>query len=258
MNSVLNRTNNCFSEYPKQIAVKRLPSSYYYNSSNAFKVSSQQRIRWTSQSQSEYQKQHNNFKEPNVPGVNQNIITNRENKKNVKIKSNTSQQQLNRSHSTNVSKNKQANFDTNNNSIDIRSAKIGRFESTESIIQMHKFFKEKQIYSSPNDNYKRRTIVLIKANNNSNNHKKNSDSNNSDFGFHLQSYGLINTKTQSTEFICFVDNIQIGSSASQAGLNNGDVLLAIDGIGINEFSNLREIMEHVQGNLLKNIYVDFK
>ncbi len=110
---------------------------------------------------------------------------------------------------------------------------------------MHKFFKEKRIYSDPNDNYKRRTIVLVKSPNT--NSRVSSNMNSADFGFHLQSYGLVNTSTQLTEFICFVENVQAGSPAKHAGLSNGDVVLAIDCIPINEFKNLHEIMTHVRG-----------
>ena len=81
------------------------------------------------------------------------------------------------------------------------------------------------------------------------NNKKNSNDNNSfEFGFHLQSYGLINTLTEQTEFICFVNNVQPNSPAKHAGLNNGDVLLAIDNISLSQFKNLNEIMKHVRGN----------
>lgn len=34
-----------------------------------------------------------------------------------------------------------------------------------SLIQMHRFFKEQKIYTDPNDNYKRRTVVLIRSTN---------------------------------------------------------------------------------------------
>ncbi len=146
------------------------------------------------------------------------------------------------------------NKSLNNTSLmETKRSKIGRIESTESIIGIHKFFKEKNIYSDPNDNYKRRTIVLIKNSSNSSGtgHRNSfidSPGNNSDFGFHLQSYGLVNTTTKLTEFICFVDNVQPGSPAKHAGLNNGDVLLALDGIPINEFTNLQEIIKHVKGS----------
>ena len=118
-------------------------------------------------------------------------------------------------------------------------------EAAHSIIQMHKFFKEKNIYSDPNDNYKRRTIVLVKGGRGSQS-PAHHEANNSEFGFHLQSYGLVNTSTQQTEFICFVNNVQANSPAQQAGLSNGDVLLALDNIPINEFRNLNEIMKHVR------------
>jgi len=42
--------------------------------------------------------------------------------------------------------------------------------------------------------------------------------------------------------------VQPGSPAKHAGLNNGDVLLALDGIPINEFTNLQEIIKHVKGS----------
>ena len=148
------------------------------------------------------------------------------------------------------------------------------FES--SLIQIHKFFKEQKIYTDPNDNYKRRTIVLIRSNTgtdkrstNSKNYHNTSDSSllksyssnklnksnlsncnansEGEFGFNLQSYGLLNSHSKQTEYICFVNNVQPKSPAKRAGLNNGDVLLAIDGMRIDEFRSFNEIMKHVKG-----------
>ena len=47
-----------------------------------------------------------------------------------------------------------------------------------SLIQMHRFFKEQKIYTDPNDNYKRRTVVLIRSHAHSGNHGANSNSRN--------------------------------------------------------------------------------
>ena len=127
-----------------------------------------------------------------------------------------------------------------------REPNAERTEAAHSIIQMHKFFKEKNIYSDPHDNYKRRTILLVKGGGRSTQSPAHYEANHSEFGFHLQSYGLVNTSTQQTEFICFVNNVQANSPAQQSGLSNGDVLLALDNIPINEFRNLNEIMRHVR------------
>ena len=130
------------------------------------------------------------------------------------------------------------------------------FES--SLILMHKFFKEQKIYSDPNDNYKRRTVVLVRAPKRPVNTKSRvnlSDSSlfkynsysGGEFGFNLQTYGLLNSITNETEYICFVNSVQTGSPAKRAGLNNGDVLLAIDGIQIDQFRSFIDITKHVKG-----------
>lgn len=260
MNSVINRAINTGNginyECSKPSRVQKLPSEYLYPGNDSVKsgqYSYQQKIKWR---HSEQPSINNQPAEINLAKLRINSITN-------------TQKYISRSNSTDLNNVAKKVFDKMNNScsnvhfsdestsktkLSIASDKtsstsrsrIGRIESGESIIEMHKFFKEKKIYSDPNDNYKRRTIVLVKNSHNQHN-KSTSELNSFDFGFHLQSYGLINTTTQLTEFICFVDNVKDGSPAKQAGLNNGDVLLAIDSIPINEFNNLHEIMKHVRG-----------
>lgn len=173
------------------------------------------------------------------------------------------------------------NNNINNTAISNKSKiKQPSFES--SLILMHKFFKEQKIYSDPNDNYKRRTVVLLRSptskssstnkqnhsdsslykpntssgsssnsNTNSNstsNPNTSSTSNPSgEFGFNLQTYGLLNSTTKETEYICFVNNVQLKSPAKRAGLNNGDVLLAIDGLQIDQFKSFIDITRHVKG-----------
>ncbi|CAF0707852.1 unnamed protein product [Brachionus calyciflorus] len=143
----------------------------------------------------------------------------------------------------------------------IKASRINQsFES--SLILMHRFFKEQKIYSDPNDNFKRRTVVLVRApkksssssnlkfkNNLSDSSltKYNSNSSSGEFGFNLQTYGLLNSITKETEYICFVNNVQAKSPAKRAGLNNGDVLLAIDGIQIDQFKSFIDITKHVKG-----------
>lgn len=68
-----------------------------------------------------------------------------------------------------------------------------------------------------------------------------------EFGFNLQAYGFLNKLTQQTEYICFVRNVEANSPASRAGLQSGDVLLAIDGVCLNEFRSFAEITQHVRG-----------
>ena len=172
---------------------------------------------------------------------------------------------MNRSNSVDLSVKKKQNTTINTTTTNDSLVHV----TTSTLIELHKFLKEKQIYSHPNDNYKRRTIVLVRSlskkssftpstsskqrhvsltdsfttnNNNTNN-------NNGEFGFHLQTYGLVNSSTKQTEFICFVNNVQQNSPAQHAGLNNGDVILAIDGICIDEFKSLNEIMAHVRNKL---------
>ena len=71
----------------------------------------------------------------------------------------------------------------NNNTSSRRIFKNSKNDSSStsfetSLIQMHRFFKEQKIYTDPNDNYKRRTVVLIRShaqtgnNNHSNNRNK--------------------------------------------------------------------------------------
>lgn len=236
MNSVLNRAalgspRNCHEFSKPNSVVQKLPTSYYHSGKTAVPSSTQPaNIKWRDSSVS-----HN--------------LTDCNNKEN-KLKLSSSQlKYVNRSNSTD---------DKSSKPVHNRSSRIGRIESTESIIEMHKFFKEKRIYSDPNDNYKRRTIVLVKNPNgrqsSGGSHRVSSNElsghghhNNADFGFHLQSYGLVNTSTNLTEFICFVDNVQPGSPAKHSGMSNGDVLLAIDGIAVSEFKNLHDIMKHVRG-----------
>jgi hypothetical protein len=182
-------------------------------------------------------------------------------------------------HNSNSNNNQQCH-----NSI-IQLTKLNKNQSFETyLIQMHKFFKEKKIYLEPNETYKRRTVVLIRppyslnssntsstssessfslsksksisqfyfnSNSNSsfntNNINNNNNNNHGEFGFNLQSYGLLNSSTKQTEYICFINNVQPKSVAKKAGLNNGDILLAIDDIKVNEFKSFSDIMKHVKG-----------
>jgi hypothetical protein len=175
----------------------------------------------------------------------------------------TANKKLNRSFSTDLNYNKHK-LDKSNSSCttariplsklnqdnNIQSVSIKDYK--DSLIKMHKILKEKKIYSHPKDNYKRRTIILVRNSSQNQNTTLPSDVN-SEFGFHLESYGLVNTATQMTEFICFVNNVQPNSPAKQAGLQNGDVILAVDSIEINKFKDLNEIMRHVHGILYLNL-----
>ena len=276
MNSVINRAittgNGINYECSKPTRIQKLPSEYFYPGSTTatdhyqHKQNDQRKvIKWRN---SEQPVSGNNHRTASlkVDPVEINLAK-------LRMNNISSQQKLvSRSNSTDVNNLNRRNFEKLNSSctsvrlipdnlqIKARPAnksmhivgssgnnpKSGHIETSESIIEMHKLFKEKKIYSDPNDNYKRRTIVLVK----SGSHNKSMSENNSDFGFHLQSYGLVNTSTQMTEFICFVNNVQEGSPAKQAGLNDGDVLLAIDTIPVNEFNNLQDIMKHVKGKYL--------
>lgn len=263
MNSVITRAiagNGLDYESSKKTEVQQLPASYRYSDSlgTHSEPNFQQRIKWTNPGN------YDNFKHSRLT-KDSFILKNdhRLSEANFKF-SNTSQNPLNRSNSTDAYSERvdktDKSFPSNingkykGNLIEMSDkkkpstrAKIGRNESLESIIEMHKFFKEKNIYSDPNDSYKRRTIVLVKNNFSYGQKNSHNSDHSADFGFHLQSYGLVNTTTLNTEFICFVSNVQPSSPAKQAGLNDGDVLLAIDGIPINEFKNLHEIMIHVRG-----------
>jgi hypothetical protein len=91
--------------------------------------------------------------------------------------------------------------------------------------------KEKQIYTNPTDNFKRRTIVLVRSANkkvvtplgssklrhNLQPNESNAANSQGEFGFHLQTYGLVNSSTKQTEFICFCNNVQPQSPAQQVG-----------------------------------------
>lgn len=259
MNSVVSRakvSGNGFNYDQSRISgVKKLPGEYFYQESGSQpSLSYQHKIKWKNSTVN-----YENLKKGRFP---------MDTKKVISRSSSNDISQLNRTQNDSLFENSRSSLhvsDLKNKSINNKSilepkkSKIGQIESTESIIEIHKFFKEKNIYSNPSDNYKRRTIVLVKSNHNSSGFSSGSssrnsynfdsfhNSSNSDFGFHLQSYGLINTTTKQTEFICFVDNVQPGSPAKHAGLNNGDVLLALDGIPINEFTNLHEIIKHVKG-----------
>lgn len=164
------------------------------------------------------------------------------------------QNQMNRSNSVDIATNNRRITNLNNNT---QQMKKSTDLTTHTLIELHKFLKDKQIYTNPSDNFKRRTIVLIRSSTkkaltplNSTKHKHGTNNQeinyNGEFGFHLQTYGLVNSTTKQTEFICFVNNVQANSPAQQSGLSNGDVILAIDGICINEFKSLNEIMLHVR------------
>ncbi|XP_033728783.1 uncharacterized protein LOC117317923 isoform X2 [Pecten maximus] len=74
---------------------------------------------------------------------------------------------------------------------------------------------ERSIQSDPEDNRKRRTLLL---------HKHNQS-----WGFTLQTYGIKNKKTNEVEVMTYVDYIDYNSSAYIAGLRTGDVILSVNG-----------------------------
>ncbi|XP_060064283.1 cytohesin-interacting protein-like isoform X2 [Ylistrum balloti] len=74
---------------------------------------------------------------------------------------------------------------------------------------------ERSIQSDPEDNRKRRTLLL---------HKHNQS-----WGFTLQTYGIKNKKTNEVEVMTYVDYIDLNSSAYIAGLRTGDVILSVNG-----------------------------
>lgn len=259
MNSVVSRAivngNGVNYDQSRISGVKKLPGEYFYQESGSQpSISYQHKIKWKNSSTN-----YDNLKKGRFPVDSKKIIS-RSSSNDVSHPNRTQNDSLLENSSLHTQELKNKSINNKSISEPNKKSKIGRIESNESIIEIHKFFKEKNIYSDPSDNYKRRTIVLVKSNHNSsgvssgsssrNSHLFESfhNSSNSDFGFHLQSYGLINTTTNLTEFICFVDNVQPGSPAKHAGLNNGDVLLALDGIPINEFTSLYEIIKHVKGN----------
>jgi len=234
MNSVLNRASLVeATKHHHPPTIQKLPSNYRYSGQVPAQpvpsLSQHGIIKWRNQSTSSHCYRRSQQ------------LTSNPNSAKSKLNSSHNHKQLSRSSSSDI-----ITADKKSGSVSLQKPSgLGKIETTESIIEMHKFFKEKQIYSSSNHNYKRRTIVLVKNSNGS--RVSSTDLNNLDFGFHLQSYGLVNTITQVTEFICFVENVQPASPAKHAGLNNGDVVLAIDCIPINEFKNLNEIMQHVRG-----------
>jgi hypothetical protein len=117
-----------------------------------------------------------------------------------------------------------------------------------SLILMHKFLKERNLYalesSELNGEYKHRTVFLAR---NSNSASSYNPSGGNEFGFNLQTYGLLNSLTKQTEYICFINNVQARSSAKRAGLSNGDILLAVDNIRIAQFKKFDDIVKHVKG-----------
>lgn len=165
---------------------------------------------------------------------------------------------------------------------------LKNFESPYSLMQ--KFLREQNIYSDPNDNYKRRTIVLTRSKPSTANSsvlnsnvsssssstsssssssssskfksskssselsnlsssrvgKSTTDNNGGEFGFNLQAYGMFNKYTSNYENICFVRKVEPDSAAKRAGLNNGDALLALDGITIDKFKSFAEIVNYIK------------
>jgi hypothetical protein len=111
---------------------------------------------------------------------------------------------------------------------------------------MHKFLKEKNIYSlnANSGDYKYRTVFLTR---NAFGATSYNPTGANEFGFNLQTYGLLNSLSKQTEYICFVNNVQPKSSARRAGLNNGDILLAVDNIRIDQFKAFNDIVKHVKG-----------
>ncbi|OWF35855.1 General receptor for phosphoinositides 1-associated scaffold protein [Mizuhopecten yessoensis] len=79
---------------------------------------------------------------------------------------------------------------------------------------------ERSILSEPEDNRKRRTLLLHK--------------NNQSWGFTLQTYGIKNKKTNEVEVMTYVDYIDLNSSAYIAGLRTGDVILSVNGRSMEE------------------------
>lgn len=57
----------------------------------------------------------------------------------------------------------------------------------------------------------------------------------------------MNKVTGDKEYICFIREVEARSPAKKAGLNSGDVILAIDGVSINQFRSFAEISQHVKG-----------
>lgn len=123
-------------------------------------------------------------------------------------------------------------------------------EST--LIAIHRFLKENNIYKSLSvdpdlsTKYHFRTVYLARLTP-FGYHYNASHTNTNEFGFNLQTYGLLNSLTRQTEYICFVNNVQAKSAAKRAGLTNGDVLIAVDGRSIDSFKQFNEIVKHVKG-----------
>jgi hypothetical protein len=117
-----------------------------------------------------------------------------------------------------------------------------------SLILIHRFLKEKNVYAlAPNEQnseFKHRTVYLAR---NASSASSYNPSGGNEFGFNLQTYGLLNSATKLTEYICFVNNVQARSAAKRAGLTNGDILLAIDNMRIEQFKRFDDIVRHVRG-----------
>ena len=135
----------------------------------------------------------------------------------------------------------------NNQSPDLSSAfikpKIKSQSFEVSLILMHKYLKEKYSNSNPETMpYKYRTVYLAR-----NSFGTSYNPYGSEFGFNLQTYGLLNSLTKQTEYLCFINNVQPKSSAKRAGLNNGDILLSIDTMRLDQFRSFPDIVKHVKG-----------
>lgn len=74
---------------------------------------------------------------------------------------------------------------------------------------------ERSIKSHPEDNVKRRTLLMKKINNT--------------WGFTLQTYGIKHKKTNEIEIMTYVDYIEITGPAYMAGMRKGDVILSVNG-----------------------------
>jgi len=87
------------------------------------------------------------------------------------------------------------------------------------------FDLDQNIHSQPSDNRNRRSVVIKRA------------SHGQACGFTLQTYGLYKKITEETELLTYVDYVELGSPAYQAGLRAGDVILSLDGVSVENFDH---------------------
>ncbi|XP_048777536.2 cytohesin-interacting protein-like isoform X2 [Ostrea edulis] len=90
---------------------------------------------------------------------------------------------------------------------------------------------ERSILSDPQDNRKRRTILL---------HKKNES-----WGFTIQTYGFKNKKTGEIEVYTYVDYVALNGPANIAGMRRGDIILSVNGRSV-EFATHQELVSVIQ------------